>query len=57
MYRLGYGGGFYDCYLAKHPHTYTIGIGFSVQYPTEPLPIEPNDIKLNLFISEKGGLQ
>jgi 5-formyltetrahydrofolate cyclo-ligase len=57
MYRLGYGGGFYDCYLTKHPQTYTIGIGFSVQYTTEPLPIEPNDIKLNLFISEKGGLQ
>jgi 5-formyltetrahydrofolate cyclo-ligase len=32
--RLGYGGGFYDRYLATHPEVKTIGIGYSRQLGT-----------------------
>lgn len=44
--RLGYGGGYYDRYLAAHPYflTYSIGIGHSCQR-VEELPIEETDCK------------
>jgi 5-formyltetrahydrofolate cyclo-ligase len=31
LYRLGYGGGYYDAYLNRFPHTKTIGICFEEQ--------------------------
>lgn len=45
--RLGYGGGYYDRYLAGHPElqTYTIGIGHCCQLAEEPLPMENTDCK------------
>lgn len=44
--RLGYGGGYYDRYLAAHPRflTYSIGIGHSCQL-VEKLPVEETDCK------------
>lgn len=44
--RLGYGGGYYDRYLAAHPQflTYSIGIGHSCQL-VEELPVEETDCK------------
>lgn len=44
--RLGYGGGYYDRYLAAHPQflTYSIGIGHSCQL-VEKLPVEKTDCK------------
>jgi len=44
--RLGYGGGYYDRYLAAHPQflTYSIGIGHSCQL-VEELPMEKTDCK------------
>lgn len=44
--RLGYGGGYYDRYLAAHPRflTYSIGIGYSCQL-VEKLPVEETDCK------------
>lgn len=44
--RMGYGGGYYDRYLAAHPHflTYSIGIGHSCQL-VEKLPVEKTDCK------------
>lgn len=49
-YRLGQGGGFYDCLLAALPAgTVTIGIGFTCQLvPT--LPLEPHDRVLSGLI-------
>ena len=53
-YRLGYGGGYYDRYLAKFGNNRLtkIGIGFSFQ-KVKSLPIEKYDQKLNFIITEK----
>lgn len=52
-YRIGYGGGYYDRYLAKHPELKKMGIGFSFQlFPT--LPKEPCDIPVDIVITEEG---
>lgn len=53
LYRLGYGGGYYDRYMAKHPSPFKVGIGFQVQYSEEPLPRDKYDLPLDLFITEK----
>lgn len=41
--RLGRGKGFYDRFLAKHPHTPTIGLCFDFQI-VDSIPKEPHDI-------------
>ena len=45
-YRLGYGGGFYDRFLAKTPELInkTIAIGYKMQ-ETEHIPADEHDIK------------
>ena len=51
-HRLGYGGGFYDCYLEKHPHFNTIALAFECQKTKEPLPTQDNDINPQWIITE-----
>ena len=55
LYRLGYGGGFYDRSLAvlrqKKP-TRAIGIAYSIQELTA-LPFDPHDAKLDMIVTEK----
>lgn len=51
-YRLGYGGGFYDRYLAKHPNLYTVGIAFSVQMQEAWEP-EKYDIPMHEIVTEQ----
>ena len=53
--RLGYGGGYYDRYLAKAQHKHKIikiGIGFSFQ-KIKNIPINKHDKKLDCIITEK----
>ncbi len=53
--RLGYGGGFYDRYIKKIKKikkVLTIGLAFTFQ-KVKKIPIEKNDIKLDLIITEK----
>ncbi len=45
-YRLGYGKGYYDRFLAHHKESLSIGIGFHEQY-VRILPTESHDIPLN----------
>ena len=56
-YRLGYGKGFYDSYLNKYLKNYkkilTVGVAFSFQRHHK-LPINQNDVKLDIIITEKG---
>lgn len=48
-FRLGYGGGFYDTFLAKHPDTLKVGVCYPFQVLKE-IPLEKHDIKLdNIF--------
>ncbi|MFI4862169.1 MAG: 5-formyltetrahydrofolate cyclo-ligase [Phycisphaerales bacterium JB063] len=44
--RLGYGGGYYDRYLARHPAAITVGLSFREQL-IEALPTESHDVPLN----------
>jgi len=48
--RIGYGGGYYDRYLAKYPELYTIGLAYDFQM-LEDLPSEEFDLKLKEVIS------
>lgn len=54
--RVGYGGGFYDRYLAEHPGLYTVGIGFGFQIFDE-VPKEATDIPLDQILTEDGFLR
>lgn len=49
-YRLGYGGGFYDRFLAEND-IYSIGIGYHFQIK-QKLPLEQHDICLNQIITD-----
>ncbi|APT76621.1 hypothetical protein LN42_09700 [Marinitoga sp. 1137] len=52
LYRLGYGGGFFDRYFSVHKKTQLIGVGFDFQI-LEKLPVDDHDIQMNLVITEK----
>lgn len=54
--RMGYGGGYYDRFLAtleKLP--FLAGVGFGMQV-VEEVPLEPHDILLDALVCEKGFL-
>lgn len=55
-HRLGYGGGFYDRYLEKHPNHFKVGIGFSIQ-EEEDIPVEPYDINPDRIWTDKGEIE
>ncbi|MBR2528169.1 MAG: 5-formyltetrahydrofolate cyclo-ligase [Blautia sp.] len=50
-HRIGYGGGFYDRYLAKHPNLTCIAVAFSFQI-FEELPYEERDICPQAIVTE-----
>lgn len=51
--RLGYGGGYYDKYMAENPIVYKAGIGFYSQYTQSLLPHDDYDVPLDILITEK----
>lgn len=51
--RLGMGGGHYDRYLADHPDTFPIALGYAWQL-IDDLPAEPHDRPVNLRVTEAG---
>ena len=50
--RTGYGRGYYDRYLLKHPSLKKVGLGFSYQIFDE-LEVDCYDIPLDFIITEK----
>lgn len=53
LYRIGYGGGFYDKFIQKiYYNTILCGISFDIQI-LKNLPIEKHDQKLNVVITNK----
>ena len=50
-HRAGYGQGFYDRYLEKHPHHKTVAVAFDFQIVDE-VPSEPTDICPQMVITE-----
>ena len=51
--RLGFGGGYYDRFLAEAQDTVTLGVGFECQLEAT-LPREPHDRGVHFIITEKG---
>lgn len=49
--RLGYGGGYYDKFLAKNNYKQTVGLAYSFQEVAN-LPVEPFDQKIQTIITE-----
>lgn len=48
--RLGYGGGYYDRYLARHPGVATVGLAFEEQL-VAALPETPHDVPLQSLVT------
>ena len=48
-YRVGYGGGYYDFFLAHHPEALKVGVGFPFQL-AEKIPVEKHDVQLDKLI-------
>ena len=51
-HRLGYGGGYYDRFLAQAPQVLRIGLAFSMQLALQ-IPVLPHDIPMDMLITEK----
>ncbi len=51
MGRIGYGGGYYDKYLSKHPYCKTIAVCYNFQV-LPMVPIDDYDIRPNMIISD-----
>lgn len=52
-YRLGYGGGYYDRFLANQSRAQTIGLCYEFGYISLGLPRERHDIPLKRIVTEK----
>ncbi len=51
LYRIGFGKGFYDRFLARNKHVFSIGICYDFQI-VDSIERDPYDVKLNKIISE-----
>ena len=54
--RVGYGGGYYDRWLAAHPHTTAIALAFDAQIVGD-LPAGRDDVAVNSVITESRCLE
>jgi 5-formyltetrahydrofolate cyclo-ligase len=56
-YRLGYGGGHYDRYLARlRPETPRVGVGFGLQV-VDAVPADPLDQRVDVVVTETGVIE
>lgn len=54
-YRLGYGGGYFDRYLAAHPHITTVGVALSAALLSDAeLAPQAHDRPLSVIVTERG---
>jgi 5-formyltetrahydrofolate cyclo-ligase len=54
-WRLGYGGGYFDRWLAQHPRVTAIGVAWSVgEIADEALMPQPHDRPLTVMLTEHG---
>ena len=51
--RLGRGAGFYDQVLSQAPGALKVGVSWSVQVSSEPLPEEKHDVRMDACVNEK----
>ena len=50
--RLGYGGGYYDRYLQKHPNVFTIAFAYDEQIVDE-VPCDERDRRVDAIVTDK----
>ena len=56
-HRLGYGGGYFDRWLARHPHVTSIGVAWAVaEIADADFTPEPHDQAMTLIVTERGAL-
>jgi 5-formyltetrahydrofolate cyclo-ligase len=54
-FRLGYGGGYFDRWLAAHPHVCAVGVAWAIaQIDDATLAPQAHDIALTLIVTERG---
>jgi 5-formyltetrahydrofolate cyclo-ligase len=54
-YRVGYGGGYFDRWLAAHPHVVAVGVAWSIaEVGAADFAAEPHDRPLTLIVTERG---
>jgi 5,10-methenyltetrahydrofolate synthetase len=54
-HRLGYGGGYYDRWLASNRHVVAVGIAWSIgEIDLATFAAQPHDVTLSLVLSEAG---
>jgi len=54
-YRLGYGGGYFDRWLAAHPHVTSVGVAWEVgRMGRDEFEPEAHDLPLTLVVTEHG---
>ena len=54
-YRLGYGGGYFDRWMAAHPHVTTVGIAWAFsELQAADFEPQPHDQVLSLVLTEHG---
>jgi 5,10-methenyltetrahydrofolate synthetase len=54
-HRLGYGGGYFDRWLAEHPHVCAVGVAWSIaRLDEEALAWQAHDVPLALVVTELG---
>lgn len=54
LHRLGYGGGWYDRFLAAQPDAFKIGLAYDIQRSGSMIPVELHDIPLDAIVTESG---
>ncbi len=56
-HRLGYGGGYFDRWLAEHPQVCAVGVAWSFARLDETeLAPAPHDVRLAVIVTERGAL-
>ena len=54
-HRLGYGGGYYDRWLAAHPHVVAVGVAWDfAEVDLARFAAKPHDVALAFVVSESG---
>jgi 5-formyltetrahydrofolate cyclo-ligase len=54
-FRLGYGGGYFDRWLAGHPETTAVGVAWSfAELDRGAFEAEPHDLPLAVIVTERG---
>jgi len=53
-FRLGYGGGYYDRYLARFPEVIKMGVAFDIAVSKELIPHGKHDIPMQCLITNLG---